>query len=324
MIRLNEPVSVQELGHGVQMIDLMEGGRRARTGCYVIRGESAAIVEVGSSHAVPRVLAGLQALGLAPEQIEYAIVTHIHLDHSGGAGTLLPSLPNATVVCHPRAQRHLVDPSRLIAGARAVYGDRLEAEFGEVRPVPAERILVRQDGETLDLGRGHLLTFYDTPGHAKHHFSVHDPAAGGVFTGDTAGIRYPPEFTGWSETVAYVSSSPADFDLPTLRDSLARLAGLRPDRVYHGHFGVTEPAATAFARTLETAEAFDRIARAAYRPGIGWETIAAGLREYIRTDLRAHGLQAGTETLGALESDVEINAKGLLMALQREQARGGA
>lgn len=317
-----ERLYLQDLGHGVQMIDLMEGAQRGRTGCYVVRGDRTAIVEVGSSLSRDQIRNGLRALGVAPEAVKYVIVTHIHLDHAGGTGSLLPFLPNAKVVCHPRAHRHLVDPSRLLAGARAVYGDRLEAAFGEVLPVPAERLLVREDGEQLDLGGGHLLTFYDTPGHARHHFSIHDRAAAGIFAGDTVGIRYVPEFTGWNATPICVSASPSDFDLQAMRSSIDRLSRLGARRIYHGHFGVTEPAALAFERTLETAAAFDRVAREAFMPGVGWEPVAVALREYLRRDLRRYGIEV-SGPLGALESDVEVNAKGLVMALEREQARDG-
>jgi glyoxylase-like metal-dependent hydrolase (beta-lactamase superfamily II) len=308
--------TVQDLGHGIFLIDLLETGTPGRTSSYLIRGEKTALVEVGSSHSRENILDSLAKIGATPEEIDYVIVTHIHLDHSGGVGYLLPLLPNATVVCHPRASRHLIDPSRLIAGASAVYGDELERIFGKILPVPAERVLVREDGETIDLGAGHLLTFYDTPGHARHHFTIHDAGAVGLFTGDTVGIRYVPELTGWEYNAIYPSTSPSEFDLQAVNDTIDRLEPLGAERIYHTHFGMTEPAALAFDRTRKTAADFDRLARESFRPGQPWEELAEKLREYIRADLTAAGHVPGA--LNGLELDIELNAKGLLFVLEKE------
>ena len=307
----------QDIGHDIHLIDLAEHGVFGRTGCYVIRGEKTALVDVGTSYARERILSGLAELGIAPEDVDYVLITHIHLDHSAGLGYLLPLLPNATVVCHPRAARHLIDPTRLLAGARAVYGDTLEAVFGEILPVPAERVMIRDDEETLDLGNGHFLTFYDTPGHARHHFSIHDPAADGIFTGDTVGLRFVPELTGWDFTYLCASTSPSEFDRDAVMRSCDRLEQLNPARIYVAHFGAVEPASLAFARTRETADAMDRLAREAYVPSMSWEEIADKLREYVLADLAKLG--HSVTDLSGLELDIEVNAKGLLYMLKKEQ-----
>lgn len=319
---MTEKTLVQDLGRNVYLIDLLETNSPGRTSAYVVRGEKNALVEVGSSHSRENILNSLEKIGLTPEQIDYVIVTHIHLDHSGGVGYILPLLPHATVVCHPRAARHLIDPSRLIAGASAVYGDELERIFGKILPVPEERVLVREDGEEIDLGNGHLLTFYDTPGHARHHFSIHDHGSNGIFTGDTVGIKYVPELTGWDFDVIYPSSSPSEFDLQAVFRTIERLQALRPDRIYHTHFGATEPATHAFERTRQTAADFDRIARDSFRPGQPWQEVAEKLREYIRTDCAAQGHTV--TDLSGLELDIELNAKGLLFVLEKEHASKNA
>ncbi|MGZ4105932.1 MAG: MBL fold metallo-hydrolase [Tumebacillaceae bacterium] len=310
--------TVEALPHDIYLFDLQEAGERGRTGSYVIRGEKNAIVDVGSSHARERILEAIAEIGLTPEQIDYVIVTHIHLDHSGGVGYLLPLLPNATVVCHPRAARHLIDPSRLIAGATAVYGD-LEPIFGQILPVPEERVLIREDGETIDLGQGHLLTFYDTPGHARHHFSIHDAGSNGIFTGDTVGIRYVPELTGWDFICMFPSSSPSEFDLAAVHTSIERLQQLGAERIYHAHFGVTEPASYAFERTKQTASDYDRMAREMFAPVMSWEPLAEKIREYIRTDLAQAGHHV--HDLSGIELDITLNAQGLLYVLEREHAK---
>jgi glyoxylase-like metal-dependent hydrolase (beta-lactamase superfamily II) len=301
------------------MIDLMEREERGRSACFVVRGEKIAIIETGSSLSAPYILAGLKELGIAPEQVEYVIVTHIHLDHAGGVGYILPNFPNATVVAHPRAGRHLIDPSRLIQGAKAVYGDDLERLYGEILPVPAERVLIRDDGEQLDLGGGHLLTFYDTPGHAKHHFSIHDPAARGIFTGDTVGLRYVKELTGWDFECIYPSTSPTDFDRDAVMRSIEKLERLPGvDRIFHTHFGPTEPASLAFERTRKTVDDIDRLARDMFQPGMDYKDLAERLREYIRADLAKEGHVV--QELRGIEFDIELNAKGLLCVLEKEHS----
>lgn len=309
----------QDLQHGVYLIDLLESGERGRTGSYLVRGaEKTALIETGSSHSSQRILDGIAALGLQPADIDYVIVTHIHLDHSGGVGYILPQFPNATVVCHPRAARHLIDPTRLIAGASAVYGDELERIFGTILPVPEERVLVREDGETIELG-DRVLTFYDTPGHARHHFSIQDSGSNGIFTGDTVSIRYVPELTGWDFTCLFPSTSPSEFDRDAVFRTVDRLEQLKPDRIYHTHFGVTEPASAAFERTRQTIADYDAFAREIFRPGLPWEELAERIREYIRADLAKQGHIV--QELSGIELDIELNAKGLLFVLEKEFAQ---
>jgi len=316
---LTDNLHVYDLGHDIHLIDLLDMGERARTGCYVIRGAKTALVDVGASPSQPQILAGLAKLGIAPEKIDYVILTHIHLDHAGGMGFLLPLLPNATVVCHPRAARHVIDPSRLIAGAQAVYGDQLQRLFGQILPVPEERVLIREDGETLDLGEGHFLTFYDTPGHARHHFSIHDRGAEGIFTGDTVGLRHVPELTGWDFTVILPSTSPSEFDCKAVLDSIAKLEPLGAKRIYHAHFGMTEPASEAFERVKRIVVDYDRIARESFTPGMSSDVIAGKLGEYVRADLAALGHIV--HDLSGLQFDLQINAQGLLYNLEREHKK---
>ncbi|MBL0386576.1 MBL fold metallo-hydrolase [Tumebacillus sp. ITR2] len=309
----------QDLGFGVSLIDLQESGEKGRTGAYIVRGESkTALIEVGSSHAAQTILDNIAAMGLQPTDIDYVIVTHIHLDHSGGVGYILPQFPNATVVCHPRAARHLIDPTRLIAGASAVYGEDLERIFGTILPVPEERVLALADGETLDLG-GRTLTFYDTPGHARHHCSIHDSGSEGIFTGDTVSIRYVPELTGWDFACLFPSTSPSEFDRDAVFQTVERLQKLHAKRIYHTHFGVTEPATYAFERTLKTVADYDAFSREMFRPGLPWEDLAERIREYIRADLAEHGHHV--HDLSGIELDIRLNAQGMLFVLEKEHAK---
>jgi glyoxylase-like metal-dependent hydrolase (beta-lactamase superfamily II) len=309
-----EPI-LHSLGHDISLIDLMEGNTPGRTGSYIIQAEKVAMIETGTSLSIPYILAGLDRLKIQPEKVDYIIVTHIHLDHSGGLGSLLPYLPNATVVVHRRGARHLVNPDKLIKGARAVYGEALESLFGQIDPVPEERILIRDEEETLDLGKGRTLTFYDTPGHARHHFSIYDSVTRGIFTGDTVGVRYGPEFTGADFEIIFPSTSPSEFDKQAVFESIDKLKKLNPSKIFHGHFGVTEPASVAFERTKGTIDAFDDLARSCFTANNQPAILEKKLREYMTADLVRHGHDANVARF--FDVDIPINAKGLLYSLEK-------
>ena len=221
------------LDDNISFFDVFDLGMENRTGTYVIHDEKLTIVETSASPSIPYLLEGLKKLEIDPSEIHYIIVTHIHLDHAGGAGLLLKECPNAKVIVHPRGFRHLIDPSRLIAGARAVYGDDFDRLYNPIYPIPEDRLIVKQDAETLQLG-SRTLTFYDTPGHAKHHFSIHDSLSNGIFTGDTIGIYYQDvrEFDFFLP-----STSPNQFDPDDMLHSLKKIEELNVSHIYFGHFG---------------------------------------------------------------------------------------
>src|SRR6201997_768942 len=178
--------------HGITAVDaeyLYPGHAAAH---LIVDGGRAAFVDVGTNFSVPYLLAALDALGVPRTAVDYLLLTHVHLDHAGGAGLLLQELPNARAVLHPRGAPHMIDPSRLIAGSKAVYGERRFAEFyGELVPIPRERVRVAADGERVSLG-GRTLELIHTPGHAMHHYAVVDAADASIFSGDTFATSYPP------------------------------------------------------------------------------------------------------------------------------------
>lgn len=227
----NKPVN---LGYQISFFDVFDLGFENRTGTYVIHDEKLTIVETSASPSIPYLLDGLKQLEIDPADIQYIIVTHIHLDHAGGAGLLLKHCPNAKVVVHPRGYRHLVDPSRLIAGAKAVYKEDFERLYEPIYPIPEERLMIKENGEVLELGN-RTLTFYDTPGHAKHHFSIHDNLSNGIFTGDTIGVYYQDiqEFDFFLP-----STSPSQFDPDEMLKSLQLIENLNVSQIYFGHFGM--------------------------------------------------------------------------------------
>ncbi|MGZ0085647.1 MBL fold metallo-hydrolase [Caldibacillus thermoamylovorans] len=312
------------LGDRLSLIDLYDLGMPLRTGTYVLHEENLAIVETGPSPSVPHLLAGLKALQIDPVDLRYIIVTHIHLDHAGGVGLLLQHCPNATVIVHPRGKRHLVDPSRLIAGAKAVYGAQFDALFAPIVPVPEERVIVKEDGETLALSAERTLTFYDTPGHANHHFSIYDSYSGGVFTGDTIGVFYP-QLQEAGLTFCLPSTSPNQFDPEAMERSAARLEVLRPERIYFGHFGMLDDPQEAFRQlrfwlpkfVAAGKEAVDRHSEAPVSELV--KKVAHQLRNEIMAFLDDHGVPSSSSAHAAIELDLQVCAMGIIDYCQKQR-----
>src|SRR6516165_1830740 len=176
--------------HGITAVDteyLYPGHAAAH---LIVDGGSAAFVDVGTNSSVPYLLAALNELGIAPAAVEYLLLTHVHLDHAGGAGALMRELPNARALLHPRGAPHMIDPTKLIAGSKAVYGEvRFRRLYGELLAIPAARVRVVADGERVALG-GRMLELIHTPGHAQHLYVVVDAAHASIFSGDTFVIFY--------------------------------------------------------------------------------------------------------------------------------------
>jgi glyoxylase-like metal-dependent hydrolase (beta-lactamase superfamily II) len=176
--------------HGIHTIDTGILRPQFDAAYLLVEKGRGAFIDCGTNHSVPRMLAALDVCGLTAADVDWLILTHVHLDHAGGAGELIAQLPNARLVVHPRGARHMIDPSKLWAGASAVYGEAvMERDYGRLRPIPAERVIEAVDGHVVDLA-GRLLRCIDTPGHAKHHLTIHDARANVCFTGDVFGLSY--------------------------------------------------------------------------------------------------------------------------------------
>lgn len=196
---------------------------------YILAGERSAVIDTGIGQRHDLILDALESVGIAPEELDVIAPTHVHLDHAGGAGHLARDCPNATVVVHERGARHLVDPSRLIAGTKSAVGDQW-ALYGEPLPVPEDRIRTLTDGAVIDLG-DHELRTHHAPGHAPHQVVFEDPANDAVFTADAAGI-YVPTLDAVRET-----SPPSDFDLEQCLSDLELLESLDPETLLYAHYG---------------------------------------------------------------------------------------
>nr|WP_309099216.1 MBL fold metallo-hydrolase [Fredinandcohnia onubensis] len=230
--------NITQLNERIFLIDAHDLGREARTGSYIMKEEKITIVETSASPSIPYIIEAFKELDIDPFDVQYIIVTHIHLDHAGGAGLLLQHCPNAKVVVHPKGARHLSDPIRLIAGAKTVYGKSFDSLFDPILPIPEEKLIVKSDQEELEIGRNCSLVFYDTPGHANHHFSIYDPVSNGIFTGDTIGIYYH-ELAKENIELYLPSTSPNQFRPDAMLESAKKVNEIGVSAIYFGHYGMS-------------------------------------------------------------------------------------
>ena len=303
--------------HGIHCIDtgLQRPGFDAAW--LIEHNGRAAFIDCGTSHAVPQMLQALAERGLEPAAVDWLILTHVHLDHAGGAGALLAHLPNAQVLVHPRGAPHLIDPSRLIAGATAVYGEEEMARtYGVMVPVPAQRLHTADDGHTVSVG-GRELQCIDTPGHARHHLCVFDAQTASWFTGDTFGIAYR-ELAGAQGRFIIPTSSPVQFEPDALKHSIGRLMQRQPQAMRLTHYGTVEDPAPLAAALLEQIDAMVAIGQAS-TPGPGRQ---AELEQALTVYYGLRAEAAGIDRALALESlsiDITLNAQGLICWLERGQ-----
>lgn len=278
----------------------------------VQHGSRAAFVDVGTNDSVPYLLAGLRALGVRPEAVEFLLLTHVHLDHAGGAGRLMQALPNAVCVVHPRGAPHMIDPSKLIAGARAVYGaGRFERLYGHIEPIAAERVRTTRDGEHVSLA-GRDLEIVHTPGHALHHQAFADSAHRCVFTGDTFGISYR-ELDSAAGAFIVPTTTPTQFDPDQLCASIDRLLERKPQALYLMHYSrVTDVPrlGDSLKRQVRELERIARELKAA--PDRGREILNAVWALWRERALR-HGCPVSPRRLRELlDGDLELNTQGLI------------
>ncbi|TAM09217.1 MAG: MBL fold metallo-hydrolase [Nevskiaceae bacterium] len=313
----------ERLDDNVVCIDT-EQHRANLAACYLIGSEHHyAFIECGTSRSVPALLQVLVELGISTADVDYVMPTHVHLDHAGGAGALLRELPNARLVVHPRGARHLIDPTKLIAGATAVYGvDAVQEMYGEIVPVPEGRVIVADVAADHDfwlaLGRRPLLLI-DAPGHARHHYVVWDAASRGWFSGDSFGISYREFDCSVCGHYLIPTTTPVDFDPEAWNATLDRMLARTPACIYLTHYGRVGDVQMLGRQLRAGIAAYARIARAHAGDGDRHAALVAALLEYhLRQfhDLRHPMPQARAEAL--LKMDVELNAQGLEVWMDRQ------
>ncbi len=308
---------VQDLGDGIRAIDTGFHRPRFDAAYLIVEGGRAAFVDTGTNHAVPRLLQALAAEGLAPEAVDWVIATHVHLDHAGGVGLLMQHLPAATLVVHPRGARHLVDPSALVDGARAVYGeDELQRSYGTIVGVDAARVHATHDDSTVSLA-GRTLRFLDTPGHARHHHCIWDERSRGFFTGDTFGLSYR-EFDSAKGPWLLPTTTPVQFEPGPLRASVRRLMSFDPARMYLTHYGPIGDVQRLGAGLIEQIDAMVALGESLRSHPDRHAALRQGLEAMYRAQVAAHGCALdGDAAVALLALDIELNAQGLGIWLDR-------
>lgn len=296
---------------GIHVIDTGFGRPLFDASYLLVERGRAAFIDTGPNAAVPRLLAALQTAGLERSAVDYVIATHVHLDHAGGVGALMRELPQAQLVIHPRGARHMIDPTALMQGVRAVYGDDVAArDYGELVPVDAQRVIETSDGMTLELA-GRPLVFIDTPGHARHHHCIWDERSRGWFTGDTFGVAYPSLVTPGGQYIL-PTTSPVQFDPAALRHSVARLLERKPVRMYLTHYGAVENPERLAVQLLAQVDAMVDAARAVAKTPQRHDRLKEVFRALYIDALRQMGATASDPQLAALlATDIELNAQGV-------------
>lgn len=303
--------------HGIHTIDTGFVRPQFDAAYLLVENSRGAFIDCGTNFAVPRMLAALDAAGLVPEDVDWLILTHVHLDHAGGAGELIAQLPNARLVVHPRGARHMIDPAQLWAGASAVYGEAvMEQTYGRLRPIPAERVVEAPDGFVVNLA-GRPLRCIATPGHAKHHLAVYDARANVCFTGDVFGLSYR-EFDTENGPFILPTTSPVQFDPVALHASIDRLLALQPVAVYLTHYGRVADLARLGADLHTQIDAMVGLAHAANGHPDRHRVLMDSLTDLYAARAMAHGWMHGREALWQLLGmDIELNAQGLAVWLDR-------
>jgi len=288
----------------------------------VVQRGRAAIIDTGTHHAAPRLLGTVQALGLAPDAVDWVVPTHVHLDHAGGAGTLMAALPSARLLVHPRGARHMIDPTALWQGATAVYGaQEMVRSYGHVVPVDAARVVSSTDGMQVEVG-GRPLHVAHTAGHARHHHCLWDEATRGWFTGDTFGLSYR-EFDTAQGPWIMPSATPVQFEPDELQASIERLLTRQPQRMYLTHYGCVQEVPRLGRLLLDLLQQLVAMGLRLRSAPDRHDALQRGQLAIFGASLAAHGCtQTPQEVAALLAMDVELNAQGMAIWLDRADASG--
>lgn len=320
---LHQAAHITELTHGVSAIDTDYVRPLQDASHLVVEQGRAAFVDTGTNHSVALLLDALARHNLDVGDVDYVFLTHVHLDHAGGAGLLMQQLPNAKAVLHPRGAPHMIDPAKLVRGSQAVYGaQRFAAMYGDIEPIAAGRIEVVGDEQEFDLA-GRTLRCLFTEGHARHHYCLADPASRGVFTGDSFGVSYRELDTAAGEFI-FPTTTPVHFDPPEAHKAIDRIMAERPERLYLTHYSRVSDLprlADDMHRRL------DKFVEIATRHAMDTDRTAAMHRSmfhYLKDALREHGFhaddEADNERLHALlDMDIELNTMGMEYWLDHRQ-----
>lgn len=303
---------VTDYDHGISAVDAQFHRPKRAAIHLIVENDMVALVDTGTAFSIPGVIQTLQQKNLALENVAYVFLTHIHLDHAGGAGECMRYFPNAELVVHPRGARHIAEPSRLVAGAIAVYGEtEFKRVYGEIHPIAKERIIEAPDECTIDLN-GRSLLLLDTPGHARHHYCIYDKKSQSFFTGDTFGVSYRDFDVAGMEFV-FPTTTPVQFDPVAAHASLDRLMSYQPRFAFLTHYSRIGHLPQHAAHMHQLIDAYVDMARRVNKNnGDRQSQLVNAMRELLLQKLSAHGCKLPQETiLKILNSDIKLNVQGL-------------
>jgi len=315
---------MKKIGELTYLIDLYDLSYPYRTGSYVILSDEITIIETSASPSHEYLLNGLNELNIPLEKVKNLIVTHIHLDHSGGAGLLMEKCPNATLYVHPKGAPHLENPTKLIASAKQVYGEDFDRLFDPILPVDQSKIYSVQNGEELMIGKNHKLSFLYTPGHANHHISIFDHNSKYMYTGDTIGIYYPQLE---SEIGAFVlpSTSPNQFSYDLMIESLNLIKSYKPDAICFGHFGLSNQTQYIYETIPSYLDFFMNKTSTIIEqhPHLTFYEkstyLSNALFEEIKQELISKNIQADHPVFNIMKLDIEVSAMGLILSVEKNK-----
>ena len=298
--------------HGISAVD--SGYMRPMMDAIhlVVEAGRAAVIDTGTNDSVPRVLAALSQKGIAPAAVDFVMLTHVHLDHAGGASALMRQFPNARLTVHPRGARHMADPSKLIAGTKEVYGEaEMRRIYGDILPVAPERIIETPDGASVRLA-GRTFVFHDVAGHARHHVAIQDLGSGHVFSGDTFGMSFRELDEGGRQFI-FPTTTPPQFDPDAFHRSTDRIAGLNPDAVYVTHYSQVRDVQAKAAILHRQLDAMVALALSLENAGADrHQRLVAGVNDLIVAEVARAGFShTRDQVLASYSSDGELNAQGL-------------
>jgi glyoxylase-like metal-dependent hydrolase (beta-lactamase superfamily II) len=311
-----------QLNDGITAVDTEYARPLQDASHLIIEGGRAAFVDTGTNDSVPLLVDALHQQGLDVADVDFVFLTHIHLDHAGGAGLLMQALPNACCVVHPRGAPHMVDPTKLIKGTEAVYGvEKTRAMYGDIQPIDESRCVIPEDEQWFGLNGRMMQTLY-TEGHALHHYSLNDPGSRGVFTGDSFGVSYR-EFDTAAGELIFPTSTPTHFDPDAAHVSVDRIMGCDPLQLYLTHYSRVRDLDRLAADMHAGIDAYVEMALANKDANDLQAAIQPAMADYLKSLARAHGFNGGEEALQSiLEIDILLNTKGLVSWLQRLKKQG--
>ena len=312
-----EKPTYKSLGYGISCIDT-QYIRPGLASCYLIeQNNHAAFIDTGTNFTTPLLLELLKIKNIPVDNVDFIIPTHVHLDHAGGAGSLMQQCPNAQLIIHPRGARHMIDPSRLQASASSVYGEaEFKKQYGNLVPIDQQRVTEANDGLRLNF-QNRLLEFIDTPGHAKHHVCIIDKTSNGMFTGDTFGVAYP-KLTVSGQPFIFPPSSPVDFDPADWLESIDKLMNTQCDRAYLTHFCMVDNLNPLAESLRQRIKIFADLALQTTSD----KDLGDKIKNYFVEEIRATGCQISKENLfKILMLDISLIIQGLRVWVEKNTSK---